>query len=203
MNIFDKTDFRPKQREIINACVAGRDVFACIQTGGGKSLTFQLNALTSPGLTLVFMPLVSLIQDQVMQLENMRQKILKYLHKNNLNTDQNVFLWCKNNTDTVIKGIRDNTLKILFITPEMLSYSVGVRDALSSTHLNRICIDECHVVSSWGHDFRPDYKNLSKLRNEYFPNTPILALTATAPYEVREDVIKILGLKNVAYFQNS
>lgn len=111
--------------------------------------------------------------------------------------ENNIFLWCKHNTDLVIESIKNNTLKILFITPEMLTYSDKIKDALTKTHLNRIVIDECHVVSSWGHDFRPDYKNLSKLRTEMFPNTPILALTATAPYEVREDVIRILSMQDV------
>jgi len=84
------------------------------------------------------------------------------------------------------------------MTPEMLDVNETIRNVLSQIKVNRVIIDECHVVSSWGHDFRPSYKKLSDIRKKILPNVPILGLTATAPQEVREDVIKILGMKNVA-----
>jgi len=84
------------------------------------------------------------------------------------------------------------------MTPEMLTVNETIRTVVNQVKVNRIVIDECHVVSSWGHDFRPAYKQLADLRKHILPKVPILALTATAPQEVREDVIKILGMKNVA-----
>ncbi|KAK6915964.1 DEAD/DEAH box helicase domain [Dillenia turbinata] len=194
---FGNHSFRPNQREVINATMSGYDVFVLMPTGGGKSLTYQLPALISPGITLVISPLVSLIQDQIMHLlqanipaaclsANMewseQQEILR-----ELNTD-----YCK--------------YKLLYVTPEKVAKSDVLLRHLESLNargsLARIVIDEAHCVSQWGHDFRPDYQGLGILKQK-FPKTPVLALTATATASVKEDVVQALGLVNCIVFRQS
>ncbi|KAL2617245.1 hypothetical protein AAZV13_08G174800 [Glycine max] len=195
--VFGNHSFRPNQREIINASMSGCDVFVLMPTGGGKSLTYQLPALIRPGITLVISPLVSLIQDQIMHLlqanipaaylsANMewaeQQEILR-----ELNSD-----YCK--------------YKLLYVTPEKVARSDNLLRHLDNLHfrelLARIVIDEAHCVSQWGHDFRPDYQGLGILKQK-FPNTPVLALTATATASVKEDVVQALGLVNCIIFRQS
>ncbi|MED6207360.1 hypothetical protein PIB30_035063 [Stylosanthes scabra] len=198
--VFGNHSFRPNQREVINATMSGCDVFVLMPTGGGKSLTYQLPALICPGITLVISPLVSLIQDQIMHLlqanipaaylsANMewaeQQEILRELNSENCN------------------------YKLLYVTPEKIAKSDALLRNLENLHvrglLARIVIDEAHCVSQWGHDFRPDYQGLGILKQK-FPNTPVLALTATATASVKEDVVQALGLElghNAAFYHGS
>ncbi|KAK3016325.1 hypothetical protein RJ639_007305 [Escallonia herrerae] len=195
--VFGNHSFRPNQREVINATMSGCDVFVLMPTGGGKSLTYQLPALICPGITLVISPLVSLIQDQIMHLLqanipatylsasmewNEQQEILRELSSD----------YCK--------------YKLLYVTPEKVAKSDVLLRHLESLHareaLARIVIDEAHCVSQWGHDFRPDYQGLGILKRK-FPNTPVLALTATATASVKEDVVQALGLVNCIVFRQS
>ncbi|KAL7205828.1 hypothetical protein ACSBR2_018699 [Camellia fascicularis] len=195
--VFGNHSFRPNQREVINATMSGHDVFVLMPTGGGKSLTYQLPALICQGITLVISPLVSLIQDQIMHL--LQANIpAAYLSANMEWTDQQEIFrelcsdYCK--------------YKLLYVTPEKVAKSDVLLRHLESLHaresLARIVIDEAHCVSQWGHDFRPDYQALGLLKRK-FPNTPVLALTATATASVKEDVVQALGLVNCIVFRQS
>ncbi|XP_059648178.1 ATP-dependent DNA helicase Q-like 4A [Cornus florida] len=195
--VFGNHSFRPNQREVINATMSGYDVFVLMPTGGGKSLTYQLPALICPGITLVISPLVSLIQDQIMHL--LQANIpAAYLSASMEWTEQQEILrelssdYCK--------------YKLLYVTPEKVAKSDFLLRQLESLHaresLARIVIDEAHCVSQWGHDFRPDYQGLGILKQK-FPNTPVLALTATATASVKEDVVQALGLVNCIIFRQS
>ncbi|KAG0503947.1 hypothetical protein HPP92_004019 [Vanilla planifolia] len=195
--VFGNHSFRPNQREVINATMSGHDVFVLMPTGGGKSLTYQLPALISPGITLVVSPLVSLIQDQIMHL--LQANIpAAYLSAN--------MEWVQQ--QEILRELLSDACKykLLYVTPEKVAKSdilLRQLDALYSREsLARIVIDEAHCVSQWGHDFRPDYQGLGILKQKY-PATPVLALTATATASVKEDVVQALGLKNCIIFRQS
>ncbi|XP_051217389.1 ATP-dependent DNA helicase Q-like 4A [Lolium perenne] len=194
--VFGNRSFRPNQREIINATMSRRDVFVLMPTGGGKSLTYQLPAFIEEGITLVVCPLVSLIQDQIMHL--LQANIpATYLSANLEWTEQ----------QRILRDLLSTcNYKLLYVTPEKIAKSDALLRQLeilySRGHLSRIVIDEAHCVSQWGHDFRPDYQNLGLLKQK-FPETPVLALTATATASVKEDVVQALGLANCIVFRQS
>uniref|UniRef100_A0ACD5UQL9 Uncharacterized protein n=3 Tax=Avena sativa TaxID=4498 RepID=A0ACD5UQL9_AVESA len=197
--VFGNRSFRPNQREIINATMSGSDVFVLMPTGGGKSLTYQLPAFIDEGITLVVCPLVSLIQDQIMHL--LQANIpATYLSANLEWTEQQRIL-----RDLSSPASTCN-YKLLYVTPEKIAKSDALLRQLeilySRGHLSRIVIDEAHCVSQWGHDFRPDYQHLGLLKKK-FPETPVLALTATATASVKEDVVQALGLANCIVFRQS
>jgi len=192
---FGNRSFRPNQREIINATMSGNDVFVLMPTGGGKSLTYQLPALISEGLTLVVCPLVSLIEDQIMHLSQANIPAT-YLSASVEWSEQ----------QEILRDLMLCHYKLLYVTPEKIAKSDTLSRLLnnlySQGHLSRIVIDEAHCVSQWGHDFRPDYKNLGVLK-QHFPKAPVLALTATATARVKEDVVQALGLANCIVFRQS
>ena len=194
--VFKNKSFRSNQREVINAVISNRDTFVIMPTGGGKSLTFQLPAVLSDGVTLVVMPLISLIYDQIQRLNEIGIPAREFNSTQQL-TEQNAIY------DDIIKT---NSIKILFITPEKLSQSEKLNWFLKKLEergkLARIVIDEAHCVSQWGRDFRKDYSKLSKFR-ENFPKIPILALTGTATQKVRDDVVEVLQMKNPLIFLSS
>lgn len=181
-NVFGNSGFRPNQREAMNAALSGKDVFVLMPTGGGKSLCYQLPALLRDGVTVVISPLVSLIQDQVDHLWS-RQIPCGALTSG---TPQRT-------RSELMKDLYNNSpmSKLIYVTPEKITRSSAFFDVLTSLSrrrlLQRFVIDEAHCVSQWGHDFRPDYKQLAVFK-EKFPQIPIMALTATATPEVREDV---------------
>ncbi|KAL6888534.1 hypothetical protein ACP4OV_009560 [Aristida adscensionis] len=195
--VFGNRSFRPNQREIINATMSGNDVFVLMPTGGGKSLTYQLPALIGEGITLVVCPLVSLIQDQIMHLSQ-AEIPATYLSAN--------MEWSKQ--QEILRELTSHTChyKLLYVTPEKIAKSEVLLRLLGNVysrgHLSRIVIDEAHCVSQWGHDFRPDYQDLGILKQN-FPETPVLALTATATASVKEDVVQALGLSNCIVFRQS
>ncbi|XP_078433768.1 DNA helicase (RECQl4A) [Wolffia australiana] len=195
--VFGNHSFRPNQREIINATMSGYDVFVLMPTGGGKSLTYQLPALICQGVTLVVSPLVSLIQDQIMHLQQANIPAA-YLSANMEWAEQHEVL-----RELVSPNCK---YKLLYVTPEKVARSdVLLRhlETLNTTgSLSRIVIDEAHCVSQWGHDFRPDYQGLGILKQK-FPKTPVLALTATATASVKEDVVQALSLVNCIVFRQS
>ncbi|XP_074639274.1 ATP-dependent DNA helicase Q1-like [Acropora palmata] len=188
-DIFKIKKFRPLQLECMNASMAGKDCILIMPTGGGKSLCFQLPSVISKGMTLVISPLISLMEDQLMALKEL--KIDSAL----LNSKRS-----KEEVNSVQSAMVDKKsgLKLLYVTPEKIAKSkrfmAKLEKMFEGGRLSRLVIDEVHCTSQWGHDFRPDYKFLGILKQQ-FPGVPMLGLTATATSKVIADVKKILGLQ--------
>src|SRR5947199_1704621 len=178
---FGYDEFRPLQREIIQDALAGRDVFVLMPTGGGKSLCFQLPALTRDGLTIVVSPLISLMKDQVDALQT--SGIPATYLNSTVDREQAKARW---------RGLHGGQYRMLYVAPERLMLDTFLERALN-WNIAQFAIDEAHCISEWGHDFRPDYRELKKLR-KHLPDVPIMALTATATERVRSDIIKELKL---------
>ena len=179
---FGFDSFRPLQREIITDALAGRDVFALLPTGGGKSLCFQLPALIREGLTIVVSPLIALMKDQVdaMQASGVAATFLN----STLGADE---------ARRRLRGLFNGEYRLLYAAPERLMLD-GTLDMLRQWNVAQIAIDEAHCISEWGHDFRPEYRQIAKLR-DVFPDVPFMALTATATGRVRGDIVKHLRLR--------
>jgi len=184
---FGFTSFRPLQREIIGDTLAGKDVFALLPTGGGKSLCFQLPALVRPGLTVVVSPLIALMKDQVDALQ------AAGVGATFLNSTLAAGEFRQR-----LRGLHRGGYRLLYAAPERLMVSDFLAD-LHQWNVNLIAVDEAHCISEWGHDFRPEYRQLSQLRG-LFPNVPMMALTATATERVRADIVKLLQLRQPACF---
>jgi ATP-dependent DNA helicase RecQ len=180
---FGYDEFRPLQREIIDDALAGRDVFALLPTGGGKSLCFQLPGLLRDGVTIVVSPLIALMKDQV---DALRTSGIAATFLNST--------LAANEARDRFRGLHRNQFRLLYLAPERLMMENFLEQALN-WNIAQIAIDEAHCISEWGHDFRPEYRELKKLRKQ-FPDVPIMALTATATERVRGDIIKQLKLRN-------
>ncbi|GAC1568764.1 MAG: DNA helicase RecQ [Vulcanimicrobiaceae bacterium] len=184
---FGFDEFRPLQEEIVADVLAGRDVFALLPTGGGKSLCFQLPAVMAPGLTVVVSPLIALMKDQV---DSMTAAGVPATFLNStLDGDE---------ARRRLRGLHEGAYRLLYLAPERLALSHVAAD-LRAWNVMRFAIDEAHCISEWGHDFRPEYRRLSELRR-VFPGVPILALTATATDRVRRDIVSSLGLREPACY---
>src|SRR5881392_2542307 len=179
---FGYDEFRPLQQEIVSAALAGRDVFVLMPTGGGKSLCFQLPALLRDGLTIVVSPLISLMKDQVDALQT--SGIPATYLNSTLDRDESKARW---------RGLHRGEYRMLYVAPERLMLETFLERALN-WRIAQFAIDEAHCISEWGHDFRPEYRDLKKLR-EHFPDAPVMALTATATERVRADIVKQLKLR--------
>ncbi len=183
---FGYDEFRLAQREIITTALANRDLLIVMPTGGGKSLCFQLPALLKQGVTIVVSPLIALMQDQVQLLAN--NGIPATFLNSSISTEER-----RDRATAIYNG----EIKLLYLAPERLNQEF-ITNFLVDLHqevgISGFAIDEAHCVSEWGHDFRPDYRKLSQLR-DYFPKVPFLGLTATATDRVRQDIIKQLDLR--------
>lgn len=183
-------DFRGSQRKIIDTVISGQDVLALMPTGGGKSICYQVPALAMEGICIVVSPLVALIQDQVAQLKKRNIKAIALTGGIRSNEVNDLL-------DNCVFG----NYKFLYLSPERLQQTV-VRERIQQMNVNLIAIDEAHCISQWGNDFRPAYLECSILK-ELAPQTPTIALTATATPRVVDDIVENLELKEVRIFKDS
>ena len=182
---FGHDAFRPGQQEIIEQTLSGRDAFVLMPTGGGKSLTYQLPALLLPGLTVVISPLIALMHDQVDQLR------ANGIAATFINSSLDSFERSQRE-----RAALNGKVKLLYVAPERLlseNFLYLLDQIESDIGLSLLAVDEAHCVSEWGHDFRPEYRQLGQLRTRY-PRSPMLALTATATERVRQDILTQLRL---------
>ena len=187
---FGYDEFRPLQGEVVDHVLSGKDSLVLMPTGGGKSLCYQLPALCFPGITLVISPLIALMKDQVDSLK--ANGIAAEFINSTLTSEE---------TRRVQLQAQRGQLKILYLAPERLA-AHGFWDFLHHINISLIAIDEAHCISEWGHEFRPNYRNLMVLRRD-FPHVPVIALTATATEEVRKDILAQLGLERERVFLSS
>lgn len=183
-------NFRTPQEAIIQSVLDGRDTFALLPTGGGKSVCFQIPALVLDGICLVVSPLVALMKDQV---QNLQQKNIKAIALTGGISQDEVI--------DILDNCQYGNYKFLYLSPERLQHD-WIVERLKQLSINLIAIDEAHCVSQWGHDFRPAYLKISALKTS-FPKTPFLALTATATKRVQDDICQHLALNNPAFFTKS
>lgn len=182
--------FRPMQADIIESVLAGNNTLALMPTGGGKSITYQVPALTGKGLCIVITPLIALMKDQVEQLENRgikARKIHTGLYQKEIVNILNACIY----TD----------VKFLYISPERIHTEI-FQQKVKEMPLNLIAVDEAHCISQWGYDFRPSYLHIAKLR-EYHPGIPVIAVTATATPKVVDDIADKLKLQPYKFFKKS
>ena len=188
--VFGLHEFRPFQQEIIERVVAGGDAFVLMPTGGGKSLCYQLPALHREGLGIVISPLISLMKDQVDALQ--ANGVRAAMYNSTLDAAE---------ARSVLARLHSGDIDILYVAPERMMRHDFI-SSLEHIPLALIAIDEAHCVSQWGHDFRPEYAALGRLR-EYFPEVPFIALTATADPQTRDDIVNVLGLHDARLFTTS
>jgi len=187
--VYGYTTFRPGQREIIDAVLAGRDCIGLMPTGAGKSLTFQIPAKLLPGTVLVLSPLISLMKDQVDALERL---------------GFHAALFNSTLTDTertqILRKLRRGELELLYVAPEALRQSL--RNIIADSAISLVVVDEAHCISHWGHDFRPAYRQLHDLKS-LLGEIPVLALTATATRRVALDIVRQLGMRKPAGYKGT
>lgn len=181
--IFGYEHFRPGQLEIIESLLAGRDNFVLMPTGGGKSLCYQVPALLRAGTAIVISPLISLMHDQVTALR--ANGVAAAYYNSSLGSEE---------ARAILSQLHQGALDLLYISPERL-LSHGFMQRLQEIAIGLFAIDEAHCISQWGHDFRPEYTQLSCLVEE-FPDAPVIALTATADKQTRQDILQRLKLRN-------
>src|SRR5918993_4951979 len=179
------SSFRPLQRDAMDAIIAGRDSVVVLPTGGGKSLCFQAPALVRDGVAVIVSPLISLMKDQVDTLVG--NGVPAAFINSTLSTEQR---------RAVTDGVRDGRFRLLYVSPERLVGDGGdsFRNWLSKCNVSFIAVDEAHCISQWGHDFRPEYRQLASLRAQ-FPGASLHAFTATATARVRRDIAAQLALR--------
>ena len=189
-SVFGYQSFRKGQEEVIHAALSGQDALVVMATGNGKSLCYQIPALCFPGLTLVISPLISLMKDQVDQLQ------ANGIEADFLNSSQT-----PEQQQQVENKLISGQLKLLYVSPEKVMTN-SFFQLISYAQISFIAIDEAHCISQWGHDFRPEYAQMGFIR-EMFPNIPVIALTATADKITREDIVRQLHLNQPKVFISS
>ena len=174
-DVFGFDEFRPGQKDIVDAVTQGENVLAIMPTGGGKSLCYQLPALLRDGVTIVVSPLIALMRDQVRALRSIG---VGAGAPTSANTQEE--------NDEIFAGLEDGSLCLLYLAPERLG-SAKITSVLRRYRVGMISVDEAHCVSQWGHDFRPDYLKIGELRRQL--GVPLSAFTATADAETRAEIV--------------
>ena len=191
---FGFTDFKGLQKEVITNILKKNDSFVIMPTGGGKSLCYQLPALIQEGTAIVVSPLIALMKNQVDALRGISDSnAIAHVLNSSLN---------KTETAQVKKDILSGLTKLLYVAPESLSKQETI-DFLKTIKISFLAVDEAHCISEWGHDFRPEYRNLRIILEQFKQSVPIIALTATATPKVQEDIMKNLGILNAKIFKAS
>ena len=184
------TDFRPLQEEIIDSAIYGHNTLAILPTSGGKSICFQIPGIALSGITIVISPLIALMEDQV-----------KNLNSKGINASLLASSMSYREIDITLDNARFGNTKFLYTSPERLKSELFI-ERFKQMNIGLIVIDEAHCISEWGHEFRPTYREIAKLKTHH-PNTPIIAVTASATQRVKDDIIKQLELKKVNCFEGS
>ncbi|MFZ9027893.1 MAG: RecQ family ATP-dependent DNA helicase [Crocinitomicaceae bacterium] len=179
--------FRPLQEEIVDASIYGHDVFAILPTGGGKSVCFQVPGIAREGITLIISPLIALMQDQVRTLKEMGLNAVM------LSSDMKY-----REIDIALDNARFGNTQFLYLSPERLKSSLFL-ERFKAMDIGLIVVDEAHCISQWGHDFRPSYQEIGKIR-ELHPEVPMMAVTASATEQVKNEIIELLHLRNPKTF---
>ena len=191
---FGFTQFKGLQEEVIKSIVNDMHTFVIMPTGGGKSLCYQLPALMKEGTAIVVSPLIALMKNQVDALRGISQDDgIAHVLNSSLN---------KGEIKKVKEDIRNGVTKLLYVAPESLTKEENV-EFLRSVMISFLAIDEAHCISEWGHDFRPEYRNLRRIMQRIGEGIPIIAVTATATPKVQEDILKNLGISNANTFKAS
>nr|WP_291316245.1 RecQ family ATP-dependent DNA helicase [Desulfuromonas sp.] len=185
--VFGYGAFRPHQEEIVDALIGGEDAFVLMPTGGGKSLCYQVPALHRPGVAIIVSPLISLMKDQVDAL--VANGVEAAFYNSSLGAAE---------SRRVLARLHGGELDLLYIAPERL-LSEAFLERMQGIPVALFAIDEAHCVSQWGHDFRPEYVQLGRLKT-LFPGVPTIALTATADAQTRDDILQRLGLERARSF---
>ncbi len=187
---FGYDSYRPLQENIIHNVTEGNDTLVLMPTGGGKSICYQLPAISLPGVAIIISPLIALMKDQV---DGLVQNGVSAAYLNSSLTDSERL--------HVLNQLTTEKLDLLYISPEKLLNS-EIFTLLKHIKISLFAIDEAHCVSDWGHDFRPEYKQLHHIK-KHFPNAPLIALTATADATIKSDILEFLNLKNPSVFEQS
>ena len=193
-NFFGFDQFKGLQEEVIESVLAGHDTFVIMPTGGGKSLCYQLPALMQDGTAIVVSPLIALMKNQVDFLRGHASDIgVAHVLNSSLN---------KTEVREVMADIESGVTKLLYVAPESLTKDEYV-EFLQKQKISFMAVDEAHCISEWGHDFRPEYRNLKNIIERIGSDIPIIGLTATATPKVQEDIMKNLGMPDANTFKAS
>ena len=191
---FGFNSFRGLQRVVIESLLKRENTFAIMPTGGGKSLCYQLPALVQPGTAIVVSPLIALMKNQVDAIRGLSESEgVAHVLNSSLN---------KTEIKQVKSDIADGITKLLYVAPESLAKEDNI-EFLKLQHISFMAVDEAHCISEWGHDFRPEYRNLKRIIEKIGDNIPIIGLTATATPKVQEDILKNLGMTDANTFKAS
>ncbi len=191
---FGFEQFRGLQEDVINSIMSGHNTMAIMPTGGGKSLTYQLPALLQPGVAIVVSPLIALMKNQVDAMRGISEEPgIAHVLNSLLN---------KTETRQVKSDILSGKTKLLYMAPESLNKTENL-EFLKEANVSFIAVDEAHCISEWGHDFRPEYRNIRNIINKINPGMPVMALTATATPKTRDDILKNLEIEDANVFIDS
>ena len=193
-NTFGFGEFKGAQKEIINNIINKKDTFVIMPTGGGKSLCYQLPALISDGTAIVISPLIALMKNQVDAVRGLSEEdSIAHVLNSSLSSEE---------VNLVKSDVKSKKTKLLYLAPESLAKASNI-DFLKSINISFLAIDEAHCISEWGHDFRPDYRNIRNILDKINGNLPIIALTATATPKVQSDILKNLQIVDADVFKSS